>query len=362
VTTWRQTHFDTPDESTGSPGYPVVSGTPWKATGKWAWSDGADWYITDDLGPSFWLSSNHTTPKGTALTTDFRIFNGRRYFVGGGWAVWHNGSIWVISDGVGTCVAENYYVPTGEVVYNEGTEEYDVFDTTGEEPVLLASFAAEEDADEYLADWIEANSYYQGDDWYSGGSTLEVAFVPRGNLRGAYEGFNCGDRLFVTWSIDGLKLTDGDGPNGKYSAYTRDVDITETADPDPEHEDCPQPTYAFAPDEVTGTEDDWFGLPLFTDQNDVEYLQSLDGTRYGTIYDDGTGWLIGTRNSASGWYTGSEPDPDTPVTFTRQKTETGEYPGPENLTITFEEYVIGENTSGAATGIKTHIGQVGLWL
>jgi hypothetical protein len=361
VTLWRQTHFDTPDESTGG-AYPIVSGTPWKAADKWAWTDGTDWYITADLGPSFWLSDDHTTPKGTALTTDFRIYNGRRYFVGGGWAVWYNGTAWVISNGVGVCVAENYYVPTGTVTYNSGTDEYDVFDTTEDPPVLLASFEAEGDADDYLADWIEANSYYEGDDWYSGGGDLETAFVPRGNLRGAYEGFNCGDRLFVTWSIAGLKLTDGDGPNGKYSDYTRDVDITETADPSPTHVDCPQPTYTFDPVEVTGDEEDWLGLALFKDQFDVEYLESLDGTRYGVIYEDGTGWIIGSRGSASGWYTGTEPDVDTPVTFTRQKTETGSYPGPENLTITFDSYQLGENTTRNTTGVKTYIGQVGLWL
>ena len=314
---WRQTHFDTPDESTGSSGYPVVSGTPWKAAGKWAWSDGADWYITTDLGPDFWLSGDHATPQQTALTTDFRIHNGRRYFVGGGWAVWYNGTVWVISNGVGVCVAENYYVPTGTVTYNEGTEEYDVFDTTQDPNVLLASFADEGDADEYLADWIEANSYYEGDDWYSGGSTLEAAFVPRGNHRGAHEGFYCGDRYFVTWSIEGHRhLNNGTAPAGNYQEYERTVTIAETVDGSPTHAGCPQNTYAYTEVETTDTPapEVFIGLGKWTDSEDKEYIEPIIG------------------------------DPD------------------ESRMITFEEYVLGENTTRNTTGVKTYIGQVGLWL
>lgn len=362
MTDWRQTHFDGPDESASGVDYPRVLGVPWRAEGLWAWTDGTTWYRTQVLGPRVWLSDDHTAPKGEEMTGSFRIFNGRRYWETGAWVLWWTGSMWVLSGGLGSCITENFYVPPGSVIYNEGTEDWDVFDerlgTGAGERVLLGSYGSEAAADEALADWVEANSFYEGDAWYSGGSNLDGTYLPRGSLRGTHEGYYCGDRLFTSWSIDGHRLDEGDGPVGTYEEFSRDVDITETADGAPDHEDCPQDAYAFDEVITTGTPDPavWIGLPQWTDGDGRTYTQSLDGESYGAARHDGTGWVIGTRDSPGGWYTGSEPDVDAPVTFTRQKTAEGVYPGPGDLTLTFAEYVVGPNTA------EVWVASVGLWL
>jgi hypothetical protein len=369
MTSWRQTHFDGPDESDSGVDYPRVLGTPWRADGLWAWSDGTTWYRTAVLGPRVWLSDDHTTPKDEEMDGSFRIFNGRRYWETGAWVLWWTGTMWVLSGGLGSCIAENFYEPPGSVIYNEGTEDYDVFDerlgTGVDDRVLLGSYEDEADADEALADWILANSIYEGDAWYSGGADLDSVMLPRGSLRGTHEGYYCGDRKFTSWSLNGHRLDEGEGPVGTYEEFSRDVDITETADGSPDHAGCPQDAYAFDEVIVTDTPDPavWIGLPEWEDGAAKIYRMNWEGTRYGAVYHDGTGWVIGTRDSEAGWYTGSEPSKTAPVTFTRQKTETGQYPGEGNLTLTFERYVVGPYKAhmfGDET--QTYIAQVGLWL
>lgn len=108
--------------------------------------------------------------------------------------------------------------------------------------------------------------------------------------------------------------------------------------------------------EIGGTDKKYIGVEKYKDQYNHIFIQSLteeyeDEYRYaesgstavGTIYNDGTGWVIGTRDSEAGWYEGSQPDISSPVTFTKQKTPTGSYPDYDSLTITFDSHIIGDN-------------------
>lgn len=91
------------------------------------------------------------------------------------------------------------------------------------------------------------------------------------------------------------------------------------------------------------------GLPQWTDGDDNTYIRSISKTdgkySYGNIKYDITSlkWLIGTYGSASGWYEGSEPSKTGSVTFTFTVPEGSELTG-TNKTISFDEYVKGENT------------------
>ena len=91
------------------------------------------------------------------------------------------------------------------------------------------------------------------------------------------------------------------------------------------------------------------GLPQWKDGDDNAYVRSLTKTdgkySYGSISYNSTysKWLIGTYGNVSGWYEGSEPSKTSPVTFTFTVPDGSELTG-TNKTITFDEYVKGENT------------------
>lgn len=95
------------------------------------------------------------------------------------------------------------------------------------------------------------------------------------------------------------------------------------------------------------------GLKNFTDGDAVAYLQSAvkSGSyfTYGSIYHDGTGWVIGTR-SVGEWWSGTEPDVTTPVTFTAEGDAVA------NKTITFDSYVSNSNkVTGYLMEVATYV-------
>lgn len=99
----------------------------------------------------------------------------------------------------------------------------------------------------------------------------------------------------------------------------------------------------------------YVGLKKFIDDQStpVYYTQSeseVDGHySYGAVRHDGTGWIIGTRNSGA-WWTGTEPDVDNPVTFTKQGT------AETDITVTFNSYVANTSkTSVYFTEVSTYI-------
>lgn len=272
-----------------------------------AWSDNfAGWIISSDLGFRIVID-------GVAGASSFYSFNGTRYW-GGGPYLWYDssGGQWVISDTLGACIAEQW---------------------------------DDSDAD-------PANHQYIGNEWYSC-STVTGLFEARGSLRGTTEGAFEGTPTKVTWELEGYRRlgddefnTNSDAPAGRYTHFTRTATVNDDGT---------------VTTTLTETEEyKWVGIPQFTDQNDDTYTRSMtpvDGHyTYGDIHHDGTGWVIGTRDSNSGWYEGSQPDIYNSVTFYRKKTENGSYPGPSDLNVSFNKGVIGKNTT------TVYLAEVGLWL
>lgn len=372
---WRETHYSGIDPSGR------VTGVLWLGlddeAGKYLWyDDGIDrWMIAASIGPKVQIDG------GTPLDGYWYSYNGQRYWYLSGLYLWYSGSVWIISSKLGACIRE---------------------------------------------EWDVEEEEYIGDAWWSG-ATLEGLYEARGSGRGTVEDEYNGTPKKVTLSVEGWRravLSSGvadEPPAGRYYYYKRTATVDDEGDveetivttapgwtqayldvgmltwtdaddteyPRSEEQDesdhytygtihwdateekwiigirCEQVWYLGA--EPDAEDDVLFLSQRWLDQNDTAYDRSceLDGAYYdyGDIHHDGTGWVIGTRNSEDGWWEGTEPDAS-PVVFTRQKTEIGDYPGPEDLTITpykvltisFAGCTLGDDRTTAL------LGETGLWL
>jgi len=299
---WTATYVEDPSGEfidTGS--------TVWYSGSLWAWKDNmltTDWRIA--TVPGVEIQVDGLSP-GTAY---WYTYNGKRYWAVPGGFLWWNSGRWVISARLGTCMAESW-------------------DDSDEDP---------------------AYHEYVGNAWWEGPAdgSLEGLYQPRGSIRGNTENdYDSSETRDITLYFDGWVHTEsGTAPAGEYHAQERtasvadDGTVTETLTPDP-------------PDDEDA---EILGVPEFSGTDGNTYVRSVhtkDGNyTYGNIYYDGTAWVIGIRNSSSGWYEGSEPRVDTTVTFEGQ----GEKSEEADIIISFSEYIIGSEEA-------THyLGEVGLWL
>ena len=256
------------------------------------------WY--DPMLAEQWIRSSTLGFQVNGWTRHWYQYEGEYYYDNGlNKYLWKGSGGWYISNRLGDCIHEEW-------------------DNTSEN---------------------ELEHQYIGDEWWFG-TELEGDYEARGSLRGDVFGAFNGAPVEITLSFSGGKHTGlkGDPPFGEYREWT----------------------YTTAEGETDGSDYRYVGIARYTDQDDTEYLRSLekvdDYYNYGAIYNDGAGWLIGSRNSAGGWYEGDEPNRDAPVTFVRKKTEIGQFPGDYNLTITFQEYIQGDSV------IAGNVSEVGIWL
>lgn len=165
---------------------------------------------------------------------------------------------------------------------------------------------------------------YIGNAWYSG--TLpaigaESSFAARGCLRGTGKDAFGGIALtasgkFGYWQHSG---SGGAAPAGIYQYHGEDNEANRI-----------------------------IGLPQWKDGNGTLYVRSLDKINdkytYGDIAYDTTvkKWILGTYGDKKGWWDGDEPKTTGSVTFHFRKLEGSDVTG-ENLTISFDQYVIGDN-------------------
>lgn len=168
-----------------------------------------------------------------------------------------------------------------------------------------------DEEDNYLPD----DSYWDGDAWWSC-SSLTGEYTPRGILK------NNEDSPVKVVEIAPMTGHRSDTLLGLYQELDEDGEPLES--------------------ENTIT----VGLPQFKDQDGATYTRSLEASggyyTYGSIRHDGEGWLIGTRDSADGWWEGQEPDLEDSVTFDFRKLADSEIEDQEDLTITFDQYVSGD--------------------
>ena len=99
------------------------------------------------------------------------------------------------------------------------------------------------------------------------------------------------------------------------------------------------------------------GLPRY--KGDGEYfVRSLNREKgyftYGRIHCSKGRWVIGEIDSPGGWHEGSEPKPNGSVTFRFMKPEGSEAEGTD-ITVSFHDYVCGEETEAA------YLGSVAIW-
>lgn len=104
----------------------------------------------------------------------------------------------------------------------------------------------------------------------------------------------------------------------------------------------------------------FFGCPRWRDNTGAIYVRSvkkeaLNRFSYGSINYDGIRWVIGTYFSETGWWEGEEPQKNRAVIF-RFKKRTGSAATGEDLTITFVDYVSGDEKMTA------YLGQVPTWM
>lgn len=162
---------------------------------------------------------------------------------------------------------------------------------------------------------------YTGDKFWSSqylpeisdGSTVQ--FVPRGSIR------DTGSERTVEFSMPRWRC------NTKFGIYTP------------------------ANSEVSGNK--ILGVPRFVDQIGNEYIRSSQKTSgfytYGEIHQESGKWVIGEIGSDDGWYEGSEPNVENPISFLFCKNPESEI-NKQNLLITFDEYVQGSDRTGAFLG------------
>lgn len=103
----------------------------------------------------------------------------------------------------------------------------------------------------------------------------------------------------------------------------------------------------------------FMGLPRFR-SNKWEYFERSFEKKggyysYGRIHYEGGKWVIGTIGSDSGWYEGSEPSLTSSVTFKFCKNEGSEIEDEDDLTISYYDHVVGDQTSAA------YLGNVAIW-
>ena len=104
----------------------------------------------------------------------------------------------------------------------------------------------------------------------------------------------------------------------------------------------------------------WFGNPQWKDQNNKVYIRSTNKISnkytYGDIYYDATNskWIIGTYNNPTGWWEGYEPIKNSSVIFLFKVPLNSELTG-EDLTISFDQYVLGSDTQ------TIYLGEVSRW-
>lgn len=177
---------------------------------------------------------------------------------------------------------------------------------------------------------IYHGGYYIGDAFYTGtlpslgGSSV---FNARGGNRGTVQGAFSGTPVTVTT---------------KWDYWQRDSETEPVCG-----------IYKFKG--VTTQDDKILGLPRFVDNLGQTYTRSLDRLPYPVSrytyesikYDTAVSkWILGTYNDSAGWLEGDEPNINNPVTFTFCKPAESEITG-ENKTITFDKYVLGNNTKSS---------------
>lgn len=267
--------------------------------GKYLYRDAlaaGDWVRSPFLGAQILVDGDRTVHP-------WLVYNGLPFFTCGSRYLWWDGSGWIISSRLGGC--------TGEL-----------WDDSLDTPA------------------------YTGDQWHSGGGSISGRYEARGSLRGETEGEFEGDAKNVTVEHSGAKHT-GDGGEAPWGLYL-EWDYETTVDD----------AGGVVEEETDGSAEYYAGLPKWTDDDREEYVRNLSGSRYGKAHHDGSGWVIGRRDSESGWYEGEEPSLDFAVTFSAKKTETGTYPGDSSAprTLSFDEYVKGDEV------YAMYSAEVGLWL
>jgi hypothetical protein len=372
MTQFRQSHYLDIDQSAGGQ-YPLVSGEVWHSDdGRYMFKLDGVWHVSDFLGPRVYIDDSDDAIGTNQVLGFWWMYNSFRYWKQEGdterW-LWRDSGQWAISSELGMCTAEEWIQATARVIYRQedDIDYWDLFGSLGlpdSSEAFIDTYESSEDAIEARDAWIIANSYYAGDEWWSC-STFEGVYLPRGSLRGDCKDAYCGPRKFVSWGFVGHKqvVSGIDGPSGEYAEYERAQTFTLVAGETPEGcENCDQDEWTLEPSETdlseAGSDVDenvLIGIGVWKDGSGKEYRQSYRGT-YGDIYNDGYGWVIGQRDSEDGWYEGSEPSKVSPVTFTRKKTATGEYPGITNLVITYFKQWTGDEKK------DVYVGEVGLWL
>lgn len=361
MTRWAQQHLspgagvtDYPDVVGHHPYREVVSSGP----ARWLWNAyGVGWVITSALGHRVSLDSTQLT---AANDTWYRL-NGKRWWIlPGSWYLWWNTSttLWCISRKLGACVFERWR-----------TAYFTLPDASG------MRFARDNSTHEIIAQSEDlsvvqtaANNYaqYVGDLWWSC-ATFEGLYLPRGSIRGNVqnEHDSTATHRKVTWSIIGHRRAaepNGDiEPAGVFDSYERVASV--------DNEGAVTPNVQQSPSSVA------VGLKRFVDQAGTVYLENMlsgSAKRYGSIwyaglfdyFGDYEGWLIGDYGSPDGWYEGDEPDVGAPVVFERKRLAEFEesanleagYPGPSDLTITFDSWVLGPHRE------SRKVAQPGLWV
>jgi len=111
----------------------------------------------------------------------------------------------------------------------------------------------------------------------------------------------------------------------------------------------------------TGASPRIMGIARWIDDKGAYYLRSIGKTgdyyTYGEIhYDNSTAhWVIGTPGDAAGWYVGNEPVISGSVVFVSTLPEGSKLSPKENLTISFSDYVMGEEKS------TVWLGEAAIW-
>ncbi len=218
----------------------------------------------------------------------------------------------------------------GRVCYSTEAGDYNLYYSAGYSAWVCAgsSVAIGSDPVEESVK-IDGQWVYVGDDFYtssylpsSEGSTR--SFTPRGCNRSSGTAKTC-SYVFPRWTLGGS--SDG---CGVYTAVTASG--------------------------TSGTK--IIGLPQFnlsTNEKVVRSVEKVSGYfTYGKISYVSGKWVIGTVNSAVGWWEGSEPNINGSVTFAFKKLSGSTVTG-SDITVTFDRYVLGTETQ------KCYVGDVAIW-
>lgn len=320
---WQQTIYNNIDPMTLITGGSGATSVLWRGEGNldnyYLWYAGAlpkggssstiqnQWIISTSLDIQIIVD-------GIEATGCWYDYNGKRYWDTGSNYLWYDSSSskWIISSKLGCCITEEWYDGSGD------------------------------SAEEAAGDEQNDNNYYIGDSWWES-DTLEGLYIARGDQRGTIQGEYNGTPKKVKWELTAYRKkddedlnTDSEGKSGIYQKFER----TATVNPDD------------TVDETINDVDEYIdvGCPQWVDQDDTTYTRSIEkdangNYTYGDIhYNVSTGkWIIGVYNSTSGWYESNdkpELDTTTTVTFSREKTGDGSYPGNYDLDISFDKYLL----------------------